>query len=98
MEASRKTDINEACVKKLQSIYSQATAWIHLDKLVSYEFPKNRGVRQGDTLSRKLLPAIMEEVFEKADISKGISVDGENVTNLRFADDVAFFNKKNKTN
>ena len=35
----------------------------------------------------------MEEVFEKADISAGVNVDGENLTNLRFADDVALFNE-----
>ena len=44
----------------------------------------------------KLLTAVVEEVFEKADISEGISVDGENHTNLRFADDVAVFNKNAK--
>ena len=37
----------------------------------------------------------MEEVFKKADISGGVNVDGENLTNLRFADDVALFNKTN---
>ena len=38
----------------------------------------------------------MEEVFKKADISEGVNVDGENLTNLRFADDVALFNKTTK--
>ena len=38
----------------------------------------------------------MEEVFKKADISEGVNVDGENLTNLRFADDVAFFNETTK--
>ena len=36
----------------------------------------------------------MEEVFKKADISEGINVNSENLTNLRFADDVALFNEK----
>ena len=40
----------------------------------------------------------MEEVFKKADISRGINLDGENLTNLRFAVDVALFTKKNETN
>ena len=72
-EAFRRTSINETYVKSLQSIYSQATARIHLNNL-SDEFPINRGVRQGDPLSPKLLSAVMEEV---ADISKGINVDGK---------------------
>ena len=38
----------------------------------------------------------MEEVFKKADISERVNVDGENLTNLRFADDVAFFNETTK--
>ena len=38
----------------------------------------------------------MEEVFKKADISEGVKVDGENLTNLRFTDDVALFNKTTK--
>ena len=35
----------------------------------------------------------MEEVFKKADISEGVNVDVENLTNLRFDDDVALFNE-----
>ena len=38
----------------------------------------------------------MEEVFKKADISEGVNVDGENFTNLMFADDVALFNETTK--
>ena len=63
---------------------------------MSTEFPIHRGVRQGDPLSPKLFTAVMEEVFQKADISEGVSVDGESLTNLRFADDVALFNKTTK--
>ena len=38
----------------------------------------------------------MEEVFKKADISEGVDVDGENLSKLRFADDVALFNGTTK--
>ena len=65
---------------------------------MSDEFPVNRGVRQGDPLTPKLFTAVKEEVFKKADISEGINVDGENLTNLRFADDVALFKEKKQTN
>ena len=92
-EALRKTNVNETYINILQNIYNQATARVHLDKLVSTEFPIHRGVRQGDPLSPKLFTAVMEEVFKKADISEGVNVDGENLTNLRFADDVALFNE-----
>ena len=63
---------------------------------MSTEFPIHRGVRQGDPLSPKLFTAVMEEVFKKADISEGVNVDGENLTNLRFVDDVALFNETTK--
>ena len=52
--------------------------------------------RQGDPLSPKLFTAVMEEVFKKADISEGVNVDGENLSNLRFADDVALLNETSK--
>ena len=35
-------------------------------------------------------------VFKKADISEGVNVDGENLTNLRFADAVALFKETTK--
>ena len=95
-EALRKTNVNETYINILQNIYNQATARVHLDKLVSTEFPIHRGVRQGDPLSPKLFTAVMEDVFKKADISEGVNVDGENLTYLRFADDVAFFNETTK--
>ena len=42
----------------------------------------------------------MEEVLWKADISEGINIDGEILTNLRFTDDVALsrVNKNNNNN
>ena len=90
-EALRKTNVNETYINILQKIYSQATARIHLDKSVSDEFPIHRGVGQVDPLSPKLFTAVMS--FKKADISEGVNVDGENLTNLWFADDVALFNE-----
>ena len=82
-EALRKTNISETCVNILQNIHSQATAKIHLDKLVSDDFPKNKGVTQGDPLSPKLFCCYCGEVFKKADVSEEINVDGEKLTNLR---------------
>ena len=38
----------------------------------------------------------MEEVFKKAEISEGVNVDGENLSNLRFDDDVALLNETTK--
>ena len=97
-EALRKTNEkkNETYINILQNIYNQATARVHLDKLMSTEFQIHRGVRQGDPLSPKLFTAVMEEVFKKAEISEGVNVDGENLSNLRFADDVALLSETTK--
>ena len=95
-EALRKTNVNEAYINILQNIYNQATARVHLDKLVSTDFQIHRGVRQGDPLSPKLFTAVMEEVFKKAEIFEGVNVNGENLSNLRFADDVALLNETTK--
>ena len=95
-EALRKNNVNETYINILQNIYKLATARVHLDKLVSTEFQIHRGVRQGDPLSPKLFTAVMEEVFKKAEISEGVNVDGENLSNLRFADDVALLNETSK--
>ena len=38
----------------------------------------------------------MEEVFKEAEISEGVNADGENLSNLRFADDVALLKRNNK--
>ena len=35
----------------------------------------------------------MEEAFKKADISEGVNVEEENLTNLMFADNIALFNE-----
>ena len=68
-EVLRKTNIDKTSINILQNIYSQATARIHLDKLVSDEFTLQRGIRQGNPLSPTLFTAVMEEVFKKADIT-----------------------------
>ena len=88
--ALRKVGVNEGYVKIIEDIYTNATATIYIDKDVSKPILINRSVRQGDTLSPKIFTAgIEEEVFKKIDLSeRGISIDGESMTDLKFADDV----------
>ncbi|XP_052737833.1 putative uncharacterized transposon-derived protein F52C9.6 isoform X1 [Bicyclus anynana] len=48
-----------------------------------------RGVRQGDVISPKLFTAALEDVFKLLDWDGlGININGEYITQLRFADDV----------
>ena len=53
-------------------------------------------MRQGDPISPNLFTAVIEEIFKKADLDKGINIDGERLQNLRFADDVALVTETSK--
>ena len=69
---------------------TNATATMHLDNDVSQPIHINSGVRQGDTISPKFLLLPWEEILKKLDFEKqGVNIDGERLTDLRFADDVA---------
>ena len=48
-----------------------------------------KGVRQGDTISPKLFTATLECTFRRLNWeNKGVKIDGEFLSNLRFADDI----------
>ena len=95
-ETLRKINVNETYVKILENIYKRATARVHLDNHVSEPFAIGRGVRQGDPMSPKLFTAVIEEIFKKADLDKGINIGGERLQNLRFANDIALVTKTTK--
>ncbi len=88
-KALRKVNIEEGYVRILEDIYTDAVARIHIDNDISRTVNIQRGVRQGDTLSPKIFTTTIEEVFKKSDLDGGINIDGEYLTDLRFADDVA---------
>ena len=88
-ETLLKIGVHPTYIKILQNIYRDATARVHLDKHTSELFPIERGVCQGDPISPKLFTAAIEEVFQKSNLQFGIEIEGGNITDLRFADDVA---------
>ena len=96
-DALRKMQINETYITILENIYKNASARIHLDNHVSEPFPIERGVRQGDPISPKLFTAAMEIVFQRAELAGGIDIQGEELKDLRFADDVAPCTKEEKS-
>jgi hypothetical protein len=72
----------------IRYVYKNATSCIKLHKSTE-KFRIGRGVRQGDTISPKLFTSILESVFKKLDWSnKGININGEYLSHLRFADDI----------
>ena len=89
-DALRKIGIQRGYIAILEDIYTNATAKIHIDNDISKAFRIERGVRQGDTLSPKMFTAAVEDIFQKANLEeRGININGEMLTDLRFADDVA---------
>lgn len=75
----------------LRNIYKNSRAKIKLEK-EGEKFPIEKGVRQGDPLSPKIFTAVLESIFRKLDWSKkGFRINGEYLSHLRFADDIAVF-------
>lgn len=90
-EALTQQGVDEEYVELLYDIYSKCSAKIRMERDGS-EFPVRKGVRQGDPLSPKIFSAVLEMVFRKINWEKqGIKINGEYLSHLRFADDIAIF-------
>ena len=70
--------------------YKGATLHVKIDKNSTTEkVPKQRGIRQGDSISPKLFTLALEDVFKNlAWQQKGVNIDGRFLNHLRFADDI----------
>ena len=88
--------MNKRDVKILENIYKGATARFRLDNHVSEPFAIGRGVRQGGPISPKFFTAVIEELFKKSRPRQGNKHRQRNITNLRFAEDVALVTKTTK--
>ena len=90
-QALEKQGVESRYINILKNAYNNGTAQIKTDS-VSEKFKIDRGVRQGDTLSPNLFIAALEEIFKRTDLQeKGIKINGERMSNLRFADDIVLF-------
>ncbi len=57
-------------------------------------FPIERGVKQGDPFSPNILDSVLEEVFQKMNWEeKVIKINGQVMSNLRFADDIVLISQ-----
>ena len=82
--------IEDVYIEILKDIYadSSVTLTVHLHK-ESEKIRIKRGVRQGDTISPKLFTATLESIFRRLNWEiKGVKIDGEFLSNLRFADEI----------
>lgn len=72
----------------IYNIYSNATMMVKLHENTD-PIQITRGVRQGDTMSPKLFITVLEYAFKSLSWEgKGLNIDGQTLTNLRFADDI----------
>ena len=75
-------------IEILKDVYKDSSVTVHVHK-ESEKIRIKRGVRQGDTISPKLFTATLESIFRRLNWeNKGVKIDGEFLSNLRFADDI----------
>ncbi|KAG1655228.1 WD and tetratricopeptide repeats protein 1 [Nymphon striatum] len=86
-------NIPPAYIRMLDQIFGLGTSNIKLHTNTN-KIRLEKGVRQGDSISPKLFTACLETVFRGLNwTSKGIPINGDRLTNLRFADDVVLFSE-----
>jgi hypothetical protein len=89
MKALEAHGVDGTYVEVLANMYNTCTAQVRIQRDSSEKFRILRGVRQGDTLSPKMFSAALEEVFRRVNLEgKGININGEYLSHLRFADDI----------
>ena len=80
--------IEDVYIELLKEIYANSSTTVHLHK-ESNKINIRRGVRQGDTISQKLFMAALESIFRRLTWkTRGLKIDGEYLSHLRFADDI----------
>lgn len=97
-EALVNQGVPEKWIEIIRKIYSKAKAYVKTD-IKGQVFEIGRGVRQGDPMSPNLFNSILEEIFREMNWEEkgyGIKIDGKNLNNLRFADDVVLIGKNEK--
>ena len=75
-------------IELMKEIYTNSSMTVHLHKDCN-KINIGRGVRQGDTTSPKLFKEAFENIFTRLTWeTRGLKIDGENLSHLRFADDI----------
>lgn len=88
IKALNECRIDHRYTNVIKNIYNNATTTINLHSQTK-KIKIGRGVRQGDTLSPKLFITVLEYALKRLEWeNKGISIDGERLNHLRFADDI----------
>lgn len=92
-QSLRQQGVEERYIALLYNIYSNNSAKVKLER-EGREFPIRKGVRQGDPISPKIFSAVLESIFRNLKWDKrGLKIDGEYLSHLRFADDIVVFSE-----
>ena len=88
LNALKRSRIDSRYIQLINALYHDATMTV---RVFGGTDPINlrRGVRQGDTISPKIFTAALEDIFKTLEWeAKGVNINGEQLNNLRFADDI----------
>ncbi|KAI5722002.1 hypothetical protein M8J76_002173 [Diaphorina citri] len=91
-EALKKIQVDNIYIQTLKELY-KSKAYVALDR-TGREFDIRRGTKQGCPLSAELFNTVLELIFSNINWEgKGVIINGENLTNMMFADDVILIGK-----
>jgi hypothetical protein len=92
LEAMNLARVDSRYSMLIKHIYESATLKVNVNDWETETVNVRRGVRQGDSISPKLFTLALESVFQKVDLQeKGLKIDGQYLSHLRFADDIVLF-------
>ena len=89
LESLQRCQVDYRYIEVLRCLYEAATMSVQVQGQQSKPIQLRRGVRQGDVISPKLFTSALEDMFKTLDWKgKGININGEYISHLRFADDI----------
>ncbi|RUS74522.1 hypothetical protein EGW08_017710 [Elysia chlorotica] len=87
IQAMQKTDIDSNDIALISHLYWTQKTKIRIGNELSNDVDIKKGVRQGCVLSPSLFNLYTEYIFREIDTVPGLKINGENINNLRYADD-----------
>ncbi|GFO12049.1 retrovirus-related pol polyprotein line-1 [Plakobranchus ocellatus] len=91
-----KLDIDGKDMRAIRNLYWDQTASVRIEGEHSDFKPIKRGVRQGYVMSPDLFNLYSEIILRNLDGTSGLKINGENVNNLRYADDTVLIAESGK--
>ncbi|CAB3240548.1 unnamed protein product [Arctia plantaginis] len=89
LESLQRCQVDWRYIQVMKCLYEAATMSVQVQNQQTRPVPLHRGVRQGDVISPKLFTNAMEDMFKTLHWKgRGININGEYISHLRFADDI----------